>query len=179
MKVAFQPHCSVSFCTNQNETNSNKNPISKTGERATLLKATVVAGLAFGGKCLLELFDGDFLFDDFINAGEKIAQKNKASGLKQLGIWGGIIGGFVLAMAALYTLVKTPKIMYDGNVNAFKKGKDMDVYIKGNQVEKDLYNQMSDKAKEATPEEKEVLKQQYLKLRAAKNQTPDFIQQQK
>lgn len=65
--------------------------------------------------------------------------------------------------------------MYDGKVNAFKKGKDMDVYVKSNKVEKHLYDQMNDKAKEATPEEKEKLKQQYLKLKAAKNQTPDFV----
>ena len=52
----------------------------------------------------------------------------------------------------------------------------MDVYIKGNAIEKDLYTQMNNKAKEATEEEKVKLKEQYLMMQMAKNRVPDFIQ---
>lgn len=176
MKIAHQSYTPISFCTNkQKETNNEKNPISKAGERATLLKATAGAGLVFAGKILFEIVDGDFLFDIPLKKSDKIASKNNLSTLRQLGIFGALIGGFVVAIAALYTLTKTPEIMYKGKVNAFKKGKDMDVYIKGNKVERHLYDQMNEKAKDATPEEKKKLSEQYLKLKAAKNQTPDFI----
>ena len=66
-------------------------------------------------------------------------------------------------------------INYEGNVNAFKKGKDMDVYIKGNKVEKELYTQMNEKAKTANKEEKAKLKDQYMMMQKAKNRVPDFI----
>ena len=61
------------------------------------------------------------------------------------------------------------------NNNAFKKGKDMDVYIKGNKVEKELYTQMNEKAKTANKEEKAKLKDQYMIMQKAKNRVPDFI----
>lgn len=176
MKIAHLSHTPISFCTNkQEETVNEKNPISKAGERANLLKTTVVGGIALGGKILLEIMDGDIVIDILSNKSSKIASKNKLSPLRQFGILTALIGGFVAAIAALYTLTKTPEIMYKGKVNAFKKGKDMDVYISGNKVEKHLYDQMNDKAKDATPEEKKKLSEQYLKLKAAKNQTPDFI----
>ena len=75
----------------------------------------------------------------------------------------------------LYTIFKAPNINYNGNVNAFKKRKDMDVYIKGNKIEKELYTQMNEKAKNANKEEKAKLKEQYMQIKAAKNQVPDFI----
>ena len=46
-----------------------KNPISKTGEKAKLAKATFVAGLGVGTKLLFELVD------DFDLVGEKISKK--------------------------------------------------------------------------------------------------------
>ena len=51
----------------------------------------------------------------------------------------------------------------------------MDVYIKGNKVEKELYTQMNEKAKTANKEEKAKLKEQYLQMKAAKNRIPDFV----
>ena len=51
----------------------------------------------------------------------------------------------------------------------------MDVYVKANDAEKELYTQLSDKAKNSTPEEKGTLKDQYMKLSMAKNQVPDFV----
>ena len=76
----------------------------------------------------------------------KKVNKNNKKPTAYLAAWTVMIGGFIGAMAALYTLIKTPEIIYKGKVNAFVKGKDMDVYIKGNKVEKELYNQMNEKA---------------------------------
>lgn len=172
-----QPFCHASKATKSDD----KNPISKRGEEATLLKATVLAGLGVGGRALWWLCDEGFMFDILGNAGTKIVDKNAKlegkppSAGKYLGAWLALTLGFVAAVAAVYTLYKTPEIVYQGKVNAFKKGKDMDVYVKGNKVERELYEQMNEKAKVASFEEKKKLAVQYLKLRAAKNQMPDFI----
>ena len=72
-------------------------------------------------------------------------------------------------------MYKAPKIAYDTKINTFSKTKDMDVYIKGNEIEKDLYSQMNEQAKSATDAEKEKLKEQYLVMQTAKNRVPDFI----
>lgn len=160
---------------------ADENPISKLGERETLLKTTMGAGLLVGLRALWWLTEEGFTWDSLFNASKKLVDKNKSglTGTKKsiahLGAWAALMVGFVAAVAIGYTIYKTPNIMYDGKVNAFKKGKDMDVYVKSNKVEKHLYDQMNDKAKDATAEEKEKLKQQYLKLKAAKNQTPDFV----
>ena len=52
----------------------------------------------------------------------------------------------------------------------------MDVYIKGNKVEKELYNQMNEAAKNADAAQKKHLALQYAKLKSAKNIVPDFVQ---
>lgn len=72
-------------------------------------------------------------------------------------------------------MLNAKKIAYNSKVNTFQKGKEMDVYIKANDVERELYTQLSDKAKSADEEEKENLKEQYMKMRMAKNQVPDFV----
>ena len=38
---------------------------------------------------------------------------------------------------------------------------------------------VAEKAENSTPEEKEALKEQYLKMKMAKNQVPDFVKQKK
>lgn len=170
------------FAASQNKNNDDKNPISTSGERAKLMKATVIAGCAFGARALLWLWDEGIIGELLWKSGRKLADKkhpNATGGKKAVLHVGGFLAvtvGFIGLMAAIYTVVKTPEAMYDGKVNAFKKGKDMDVYVKGNNVEKHLYDQMNEKAKDATPEEKKKLSEQYLKLKAAKNQTPDFIE---
>lgn len=154
-----------------------KNPISKSGERANALKATAGAGLLFGLRALWWLCEEGFEFDMLVDKGIELAKKKKKApsmGAK-LGAVAAVIVCFVGALASIYTLYNTPKAMYKAKVNTFKKSKEMDVYIRGNEVEKELYNQMNDKAKEASPEEKEKLSRQYAKLKAAKNQVPDFV----
>ena len=162
-----------------------KNPVSKAGEKATLTTATFVAGLGLGVRLLFELFDGDFVVDTIGDAAEKITKKQhknaspKMKMIKGAGIAAGLVMMFIGGVAILYTLFKAPSINYNGNVNAFKHKKDMDVYIKGNNAEKELYTQMNEKAKTATEEEKEKLRQQYMQMQMAKNRIPEFLNEQK
>ena len=161
--------------------NKDSNPISKSGEKAKLVKATFVAGLGVGAKLLFELMDGDFVVDKLGDSADKIVEKqqrnvsrNKKSLLK-LGAAAGLVMAFIGGFAMLYTIFKAPKINYEGNINAFKKGKDVDVYVKGNSAEKEIYTQMNEKAKQADKEEKAKLKEQYMQMQMAKNRVPDFI----
>lgn len=159
-----------------------ENPISKTGEKTKLAKATFIAGLGLGTKLLFELVD------DFDFVGEKIGKKANDIVKKQhknvnstkkawltVGAWAALLATFVTGFAFLYTLFKAPKINYEGNINAHQKSKDMDVYIKGNDTEKELYTQMNEKAKTANEEEKTKLRSQYMQMQAAKNKVPDFV----
>ena len=124
--------------------NTDRNPISKAGEKANLVKATFIAGLGLGIRVLFELMDGDFIFEKIGDATKKIANKQstKPSLLKSAGIMTGLVLMLVGGVAALYTLFNAPKINYNGNVKAFKKQRDMDVYIRGNETEKELYSQI-------------------------------------
>lgn len=161
--------------------NPDANPISRSGERAVLIKGTFLAGLGLGARLLFEVADCDFIFEKLgdkakqnVNKNFKNASKNKKF-LYGLGSFAGLLALAVGGFAVLYTLFKSPNINYQSKVNTFTKGKDMDVYIKGNQVEKELYTQMNEKAKTANSEEKEKLKAQYMQMHAAKNRMPDFI----
>lgn len=153
------------------------NPITEKGEKKLLLKATVGAGLVVGLRTLWYLAEDGFLFDNLFKMSKKITAKNKQGNksAKTVAIFTLLCSGFVAATAALYTMYKAPNINYQGNINSFVKGKDMDVYIKGNKVEKELYNQMIEKSKNASSEEKDKLKEQYLKLKSAKNELSDSI----
>jgi len=181
MKVSNNSFYIIPFRAAKTQSEEDKNPISKLGEREILLKATAIAGLGFGAKALFYLWENGFEFEHLWRLGTKIVDKNKQvtknKQLLYLGAFGALAIGFIGAVGALYTLFKTPEIMYNGKVNAFVKNKDMDLYRKSNKVEVELYDQMNDKAKDATDKEKKVLAQQYLKLKAAKNPTPDFIKQ--
>ena len=159
---------------------NNDNPITVGGERSKLVAGTFIAGIGFGCKALFELLDGDFISNTFIDKGFDVAQKNfkNSSNSKRLiasfGASMGLMGLFVAGIALLYTAYNAPKITYEGKVNAFQKGKDMDVYVKANNVEKNLYSELNEQAKVATPEEKVKLNEQYTLLKMAKNRPPEF-----
>lgn len=175
-----------------------ENPISRKGETMNLVTATFLGGLALAGKLFWELsWDGDFLFDIFSEKADKMAKetgkkiddksiiegakkeakkelKNKRI-LNSVGAFAALVAACFAGFALLYTAFHAPKIAYESKVNTYKKSKDMDVYIKSNEAEKELYTQLDEKAKESNPEEKAQLKEQYLKLKNAKNQVPDFV----
>lgn len=161
-----------------------KNPIKKSGERANAILATAAAGIFFGVRALAAIMDdgegAQFVGEMAGKISKKILNRKGVQGTKttlvqKIGAPIAVLAGFVGIMAILYTLYNSPKAMYDAKVNTFKKGKEMDVYIKGNAVEQELYNLMNDKAKSADEQEKARLNEQYAKLRAAKNVVPDFV----
>lgn len=161
-----------------------KNPIRKNGERANAMLATAVAGLYFGVRLLAAIADdGDgaqFIGEMAGKVSQKIQRKlvkpgEKLSFVQKIGGPIAVIVGFVAVMALVYTIFNAPKAMYNAKVNTFKKTKEMDIYIKGNAIEAELYNQMNEKAKNATKEEKAAMGVQYAKLKAAKNVVPDFV----
>ena len=163
---------------------ADENPISRKGEAATLVKATFLGGLALAGRCLWELIiDGDFLIDDVAKKAKEIVDKNKKDASKNkkilytFGAFAALMAAAFTGFALLYTAYKAPKIAYDSKVNTFTKSQEMDVYTKSNDAERELYTQLAEKAKDSTPEEKEALKEQYLKMMNAKNQVPDFVKQ--
>lgn len=180
MRISAINH-SYSFTQQKQTPKNDNNPISKTGEKAKLTKAAFVAGLGLGAKLLFEVLDGDFVVDTLGEKAEKIVDKQHKNATRNkkvllaLGAWAGLVMAFIGGFAMLYTIFKAPNIHYNGNVNAFKKGKDMDVYIKGNKIEKELYTQMNEKAQNANKEEKAKLKEQYIQMKASKNQIPEFV----
>lgn len=170
------------------------NPISRKGEVMKLVTATFLGGLVFAGKLILELAEnGDFVVETFAKKAKKVAEKkgklvdekaimqeakkqaNDSRTLKAVGAFVGILAAFFAGVAILYTAFHAPKIAYESKVNTFKKSKEMDVYIKSNEAERELYTQLDEKAKGSNSEEKESLKEQYLKLKNAKNEVPDFV----
>ena len=182
--------CNPKFKSQRAEKNNKKqvdtNPISQKGETANLVKATFIGGLALAGKCLWELIiDGDFFFEDVAKKAGKLVDKNKKDASKnkkflyKIGAFAALMAAGFTGFALLYTAYKAPKIAYESKINTFTKSQEMDVYTKSNTAEKELYTQLAEKAKESTPEEKEALKEQYLKMRNAKNQVPDFVKQNK
>lgn len=181
---------SLSFRNNnhQSQNEIDDNPISRKGEIMNLIKLTFIGGLALGAKLMFELIDdGEFVLDTLGDFSKKAADK-KIKDLEKAkkdikgrrAIFG--IGAFVALLAAglcgfalLYTAYNAPKIAYESKINAFKKGKEMDVYVKSNEAEKGIYEQLDEKAKVSNQEEKDVLKTQYLKMVNAKNQVPDYV----
>lgn len=158
------------------------NPISRKGETVNLVKATFIGGLVLAGKCLWELIvDGDFVIDDIAQKAGKLVDKNKKDASKnkkilyKIGAFAALMAATFTGFALLYTAYKAPKIAYESKVNTFTKSQEMDIYTKSNEAERELYTQLADKAKDSNSEEKEALKEQYLKMKNAKNQVPDFI----
>ena len=90
-----------------------------------------------------------------------------------------ILAAGLCGFALLYTAFKAPNINYKAKVNTFEKQKEMDVYTKANEAERELYSQLSEEAKDADEKRKNELKEQYMKLKIAKNQVPDFVELKK
>lgn len=188
LSLSVSPLNIISFKANpqkvsgQKRSNGNENPISRKGETMNLIKATFIAGLGIGLRLLFEIFDGDFVFETAGKQGKKMVDKsrNSASAAKKqlltVGAAGALIAAGISGFALLYTLYKAPKIAYDSKVNTFKKSKEMDVYIKSNEAEQNIYSQMSEQAKIADDEQRDKLKGQFMQMQKAKNKVPDFIQ---
>lgn len=163
---------------------NDENPISRKGEAANLVKATFLGGLALAGKLVWELVvDGDFEFENVAKKAGELVDKNKKDASKnkkflyKLGAFVSLMAAGFTGFALLYTAYKAPKIAYESKVNTFTKSKEMDTYTKSNEAERELYTQLADKAKTSTKEEKEDLKEQYVKMTMAKNQVPSFVKQ--
>ena len=176
-----------------------ENPISRKGETMKLIGATFVGGLAVAGRLLFELADdgGDLLIESFTEKARKATEAgNKKFDKKTLldeakkevkkevrdkkvlrtvGAFAGLVAAFFAGFALLYTAFHAPKIAYESKVNTFKKSKEMDVYTKSNEAERELYTQLDEKAQASNSEEKAQLKEQYLKLKNAKNEVPEFV----
>ena len=173
----------------QPENEIEDNPISRKGETMNLIKATFIGGLVVGAKLFFELVydDADFVFEKLgsiskATADKKLKEMDKAKkdikgrrAVYAIGAYAALLAAGLCGFALLYTAYNAPKISYESKVNAFKKGREMDVYVKANTAEKELYEQLDEKAKVSTKEEKDALKVQYLKMQNAKNQVPDYV----
>ncbi len=170
----------------EQKTNSNKtqeNPITRKGETMNLILATFVSGLALGARLLFELLDGDFLFETAEKQASKIVEKNKkeaTAGMKNMYKFGAslaLIAGGISGFALLVTALSAPKIVYKSKVNTYKKQKEVDVYIKANEAEKNIYSELNERAKSANSKERDELKAQYMQMQMAKNELPEFLKQ--
>ena len=167
--------------TQQKQAKQDVNPISRKGEAMKLVAVTFLGGLAFAGKLVLELAEnGDFIIETFAKKAKKVAEKKgqkidekaimqeakkqakDSRTLKVIGAFVGILAAFFAGVALLYTAFHAPKIAYESKVNTFKRSKEMDVYIKSNEAERELYTQLDEKAKQSNAEEKTQLKALYL-----------------
>lgn len=178
-RVSFNARTVSESAPKQND--SEENPISRKGEAMNLIKATFLGGLLLGGRLLLELFDSEFLFEHAEHSATKLVDKNKKGlnstkrNLCRAGATVGLIAAGVSGFALFYTMVNAPKIAYKSKVQTFEKKKEMDVYIKANKAEKELYTALGEKAESADDIERENLKEQYMKMKMAKNEVPEFI----
>lgn len=170
---------------NAAEEQDSQNPISRKGETMNLVKATFLGGMALGARLLWELLDGDFLFEHAGKKASDLVDKNRREltgakrDLYKAGATIGLLVAGISAFAILYTVLNAPKIAYKGKVNTFKKEKEMDVYIKANEAEKGIYTELSEKAKDADETERAHLKEQYMQMKMAKNEVPEFARTNK
>ncbi len=171
-------------------TNTNKNhkeaenPISKKGEKVVLFSGALISAMGVTIKGLYKMScedtDGSLgkSFNEFIN--KIIDKKNpNVKGKKRKVMFIGtsllVLGLIIVGSAILNVITKAPKLNYEGNINAFKKSKEMDAYIKGNKAEVELYNQMNERAKSTFDlEERQKLYSSYMMLQNAKNIPPSW-----
>lgn len=181
--LSFRAASSQSNKIPQHTLPNENNVISQKGETALLVKGTFFAGLVLGARLIFEIFDGDFLIE---TAGKKAAEivektRKNTSPIKKNLIWIGataaILAAGISGFALLYTMFNAPKIAYKSKINTFSKGKEMDVYIKANNAEKELYTQLNQQALTADNNKKDELRRQYVQLMLAKNKIPNFVHQ--
>ena len=159
-----------------------ENPISRKGETAKLVTATFAGGAVLAAKLMWDVVvDGDFGVDILADKADYLVEKNKKhlsankKSWYKFGTFMALVAAGIAGFAFLYTLFNSPKIAYNGKINTFTKSKEMDVYVKANNAEKEIYTQLAQKAKDATPQEKNALKSQYAKMAIAKNKVPEFV----
>ena len=169
--------------TNKNHKDA-ENPISKKGEKVVLFSGALISAMGVTIKGLYKMScedtDGSLgkSFNEFIN--KIIDKKNpNVKGKKRKVMFIGtsllVLGLIIVGSAILNVITKAPKLNYEGNINAFKKSKEMDAYIKGNKAEVELYNQMNERAKSTfDPEERQKLYSSYMMLQNAKNIPPSW-----
>lgn len=147
---------SVLFKANEKKDKKYDNPISSGFEYLDAAKLTAAAGLAVAGRVMWEFFD--------LSALESKKDFRKF-----------IIVSLVIGAAA--AVLSLPKNLYKRKVETFQRKKEMDVYVRSNSAEQKLYERVDSEARKADEEHKNDLKESYLKLRAGKNQVPEFIKQ--
>lgn len=159
---------------------SDANPISRKGEVMDLIKTTFVGGLGISAWLLMELVETGTT-EPLEAVYDKVAKAKKDKNmLIKIGATASILAAAACGIALLYTIFNAPKIAYESKVKTFEKTKEMDVYIKANSAERDLYEQLTDEAKKSTNIlEQNNLKAQYTQLALAKNKVPDFVKTSK
>ena len=86
------------------------------------------------------------------------------------------VGLAVLALSAIMTLVTLPKALYNTSIKTVQKKKDMDVYIRSNEVEKKVFEKLDEKSKETeTKEDQKKLADNFLKMQSAKQRAPKSV----
>lgn len=171
----------------QNNISKNKedeNPISKKGEKVVLFSGALISSMGAILKIMYNLTKDDTegywnkKFDKFVD--KIIDKKNpnikgKKRHIMHIGTSLLIFGLIVVGGAILSVITKAPKLNYEGDINTFKKTKEMDAYIKGNKAEVELYNQMNERAKNTfDPIERQKLYSSYMMLQNAKNIPPSW-----
>ena len=161
-----------------------ESPISKKGEKIILFSGAFLsaAGVIIKGCCNVAADDTDGSvskwFKKFINNiidRRHPNVKGKERNRMFLGTSLLVLGLFIVGGAIIHVITKAPRLNYEGNINAFKKSKEMDAYIKGNSAEIELYNQMNERAKSTfDPNERQNLYSSYMLLQNAKNIPPSW-----
>lgn len=149
--------CDVFFKADKKKNDKKyENPINSGFEYLDAAKLTAAAGLAVAGRVMWEFFDLSAL-------------ESKKDFRKFIIV--------ALAIGAAAAVLSLPKNLYNRKVETFQRKKEMDVYARSNSAEQKLYERVDSEARKADEDQKKDLKESYLKLRAGKNQVPEFIKQ--
>ena len=82
---------------------------------------------------------------------------------------GMVVGGITF-------LVNLPKNLYEANVNYFTNKKEMDVYVRNNKAQENIYKQLDDKSQNIkTEEDRQDLAKNFMKMKMAHTQGPRLV----